>query len=251
MFRARIKAETLKEVIDVISTLVDEAKFKITKEGINIKAVDPAHVAMVDLSLSTKAFEEYKVTDVELGIDIDKFKDVLKLADTPSDILTLEYNKDKNKVVVDIGNIKRIMSLVDTSTMVDTKVPALNLPVKVVVKASAISKGIRASEKISDHIALVVSPDRLELTAKGNSEESAILTLTKDMKDDVEELECKQNTKSLFSIDYFMKMIKSVGASDKVTMNIGADYPVKLEFNIADGNGRVMYLLAPRIESET
>ncbi|MFA5771620.1 MAG: proliferating cell nuclear antigen (pcna) [Thermoplasmata archaeon] len=250
MFHAKIKAETLKEVIDVISKLVDEAKFKITKEGLNIKAVDPAHVAMVDLTLDIKAFEEYKATEMELGIDIDKFKDVLKLADSPSDILTLEYNKEKNKIVVDIGNIKRIMSLVDTSNMVDTKVPTLNLPVKVVVRASAISKGIMASEKISDHIALVVSPDRLELIAKGNAEESAILALTKDMKDDVEELECKQNTKSLFSIDYFMKMIKSVG-SGKVTMNIGADYPVKLEFNIADGNGRVMYLLAPRIESET
>ena len=38
----------------------------------DLKAVDPAHVAMVDLSLGKDAFEELEASDCELGIDIDK-----------------------------------------------------------------------------------------------------------------------------------------------------------------------------------
>ena len=59
MFEAKMKAEVLKEVIDVVSTLVDEAKFNVGKDSIGVKAVDPAHVAMVDLSLDRGAFDSY------------------------------------------------------------------------------------------------------------------------------------------------------------------------------------------------
>lgn len=44
MFEAKLKSEVLREVVDVISTLVDEAKFNIGKNGIIVKAVDPTHV---------------------------------------------------------------------------------------------------------------------------------------------------------------------------------------------------------------
>jgi len=33
-------------------------------------------------------------------------------------------------------------------------------------------------------------------------------------------------------------------------MHMGSDYPVKLEFSVANEKGEVTYLLAPRIESE-
>jgi proliferating cell nuclear antigen len=42
--------------VDVVSTLIDEAKFKIDSNGISLKAVDPAHVAMIDLHLDKGAF---------------------------------------------------------------------------------------------------------------------------------------------------------------------------------------------------
>jgi proliferating cell nuclear antigen len=45
-------------------------------------------------------------------------------------------------------------------------------------------------------------------------------------------------------------MIKPVKGDDNVTINLGNDNPIKLEFDIADKKGHVKYLLAPRIESE-
>ena len=42
MFQARTKADTLKELVTIVSTLVDEAKFMITADGISLRAVDPA-----------------------------------------------------------------------------------------------------------------------------------------------------------------------------------------------------------------
>jgi proliferating cell nuclear antigen len=45
-------------------------------------------------------------------------------------------------------------------------------------------------------------------------------------------------------------MAKVVKGTDTLTLNLGTDYPVKIEFDIANGGGHITYLLAPRIESD-
>ena len=245
MFKSKIKSETLKEIVDVVSTLVDETKINITKKGIGSKAVDPAHVAMVDINVDKKAFEEFKATETEIGVDIDKLRDVLKLS-RPGDVITMEYDEDKNRLVTQIDNITKRMALVDTAGMSDPKVPNLTLPVKLTINVSELKQGIRAAESVSDHVALQATPEGFEMSSEGETD-SFNLKVPKDL---LTELECKESAKSLFSLDYFANMIKSVGSSQTVTMYLGNDYPVNMEFDIAGGKGQVKYLLAPRIESD-
>ncbi|UCD92587.1 MAG: proliferating cell nuclear antigen (pcna) [Methanobacteriota archaeon] len=245
MFTAKAKSEVLKELIDVVSTLVDEVKFNVSKSGIAVKAVDPAHVAMVDLSLEKGAFEEYKGNDTELGIDINKIREVLKLA-RAGEIISIDHDEDKNRLIMSVGNIVRRMSLVDTAGMSDPKVPNLDLPAKLSVRTEELRQGIRASESVSDHIALISSPDSFEMISEGDTD-SVNLKLPKDL---LEELDCKETVRSLFPLDYFSNMIKAVSSAESITMHLGNDYPVRMEFDIAGGKGGVKYLLAPRIESE-
>lgn len=245
MFEAKVKAEVLKELVDVLSTLVDETKINANKEGISVRAVDPAHVAMVDLSLERAAFESYNADDQELGLDLDKVKEVLRLAKT-GDVIDLKYDEDKNKLILHVGNITRRMALVDTAGMSDTKVPNLNLPAKLTIRVEELRQGIRASENVSDHIALTVSPEGFTMQGEGDTD-SVDLKLGKDLLD---ELESKEQVRSMFPLDYFANMIKAITTAPSVTMYLGNDYPVKIEFQIGGGKGKVKYLLAPRIESD-
>jgi proliferating cell nuclear antigen len=246
MFQVEVKPEVLKEIVTVISTLVAEAKFNISPTGIAVKAVDPAHVAMVDLTLNANAFESYKASEGVLGINIEKLKEVLKLARTGEPIF-IRHDEEKNRLVLKVGNITRRMALVDTAGMTDPKVPNLNLPIKLTVGAGELEQGIKATESVSDHVSLIATPEEgFEMISEGDMEQ-ARLNLRKDM---LEEFECKEAARSLFSLDYFSNMIKAAGTSNKITMNLGTDFPVRLEFKIADGKGDVTYLLAPRIEDE-
>jgi len=245
VFKAKVKADILKEIINVVSPLVDEVKLTVGPDGIQLKAVDPAHVAMVELKLSKDAFEELKATSGELGVDIEKLKDVLKLAKS-GDVIAMEHNEDQNKLVLNIANITRRMSLVDTTGMSDPKVPNLAYPAKVVLSVDDLNQGIRASESVSDHIALKLANDGFELACEGDTD-SVSLKLKKDL---LKSVEVKEATRSLFSLDYFSNMIRAIPPGQDVTLNLGNDYPVRVEFKIADGDGQVMYLLAPRIESE-
>ncbi len=245
MFKARLKGDVLKEMIKVISTLVDEVKWNITTDGIDLKAVDPAHVAMVDLTLKKDAFEELEASDCELGIDIDKMKEVLSLAKA-GDIIDMFHDEEHNKLVVRIENITRNMSLVDTMGMSDPKMPQLNLPATIKLAAAELNQGIKASESISNHIALVANTEGFELSSQGDTD-SVSLKLRKDL---LLSLEVSEPVRSLFSLDYFSNMIRSVPSAGVVTLAIGQDYPAKMHFEIAEGNGNVTYLLAPRIEND-
>ena len=244
MFEAKARADILKEVVNVVSTLVDEAKFIINAEGLSLRAVDPAHIAMVDLSLAKDAFEDFKAEDEELGIDIDKMSQFLKLA-RGDDVVYMKHDEDKRRLSIVVGDITRRMSLIDTTGMSDPKVPSLNLPAKVTVKVDDLVQGIKASETVSDHIALTVTPEDFEMTCEGDLDQ----VNWKKAKKDLEELESPSSVRSLFPLEYFSNMLKAVPSGSSVTMHLGNDYPVKVEFKIAGGKGEVRYLLAPRIES--
>ena len=245
MFNAKVKSDVLKGIIDVTSPLVNEVKFNISQKGITLRAVDPAHVAMVDLQINDKEFEEFKADDMELGIDMDKLGGIMRLASS-GDTVSLEYDQESNKLIIKIGNLVRKMGLIDTAGMPDPKMPNLNLPAKVVLKASELTQGVRASEAVSDHLTLTVNKDNFELFAEGDTD-TVNLKLPKDL---LLELNTNSKCKSLFSIDYFSNMIKPVRGEDPITIMIGNDNPIKVEFDIAENKGHVIYLLAPRIESE-
>ena len=245
VFKATVKADVIKAVVDVTRPLVEEAKFNITPKGVSLRAVDPAHIAMVDIEVKDTAFEEYKADEMELGVDINKLSGILRLADSDS-VISLEYDKKSNRLIVRIGNLVRRIGLIDTAGMPDSKMPTLDLPAKTVVRAGELSKGIRASEMISDHLALTVDKDKFELYAEGDVD-TVNLTLSKDM---LIELNSPDKYKSLFSIDYLSNMIKPVKSEDSVTILSGNDNPIKVDLDFADGKGHVTYLLAPRIESE-
>ena len=244
MFSAELKSDTLKGLVNIISTLIDEVKFTITSEGMTLKAVDAAHVAMIEMEVEKCAFEKYEAEDCEIGLDLDKVKDVLKLA-ASGDVIGMEQDDTHGRLVFKVGNITRRMNLVDTTTMSDPKVPQLSLIDKISLPVDELQKGIRAADKISDHITLKAGPGYFDMSCEGDTD-----SVNLHLDGDLVKVEADSDVSSMFPLDYFSNIIKAIPAGTTVRVELDNDYPVKLVFSLADGNARVNYLLAPRIESE-
>ncbi len=244
MFEAKVRSDVLREVVNAVNILVDEAKFNLSKSEVSIRSVDPAHVAMVSLVLGKKAFEEFSAGEGEIGIDLEKLKDVLRLA-RGDEVISLRHEEDKNRLVVSVGNLTRRMSLVDTSSMSEPKLPNLEFLAEAVVRTEDLKQAVKASESISDHVTLTCNPDSFEIQSKGETD-SVDLKLQKDL---LEKLECKDTVSSMYPLEYFSKMINAISPQN-VSLHLGNRYPIKIEFQIANGEGRGEYLLAPRIENE-
>ncbi len=251
MFKARIKADNLKEFIGTVGSLVDEAKLNVNEDGMQIKAVDPSHVAMIEANLIKSAFDSYEADVAEMGIDVDKFKTVLTVAGK-EDMVSLEKDDKLNRLVVTIGNLTRAMPLLDTSGMPDPKVPSLDLPAFVSVSVEEISQGLKASKSVSDHIALSTTKDSFRLICEGDNQNRVDLTLGKEQ---LEKLVSPEETTSLFSLEYFALMVNSLPPDRILHINLGNDLPVKVDADLAiddltGAQGNVKFLLAPRIDRE-
>jgi len=247
MFRARIDASILRECVDAVLAVVDEARLKIGGEAWKVRAVDPANVALVDLELKREAFDEYNTEgeaegegEKVIGIPFDKLREVLRFA--VGDV-SLDIGDDK--IALQSSAYAYTLSLLDPSSLRgEPKIPELEFSTRVVVDADDFKKVLKAAEKISDQIAIGVQNNTFFVEAEGDME-TMRYSLHKDELGHLSGGDCR----SLFSLEYLAAMAKGF-ASDTLTLYISTDHPLKMEFEIADGNGKVVYMLAPRIEAE-
>jgi len=245
MFKARIRMEVLREMVEVISTLVSEVKLGISKDGVEIKAVDPSHVAMLVLKLNKNVFEEFTGEPTEIGLDVEKVKEVLRLC-KPGDVLDLQYDGGKNRLVLHVGKVTRHMSVVDPAGITDPKVPNVSPPGVAVVKMEELRQGIRGSESISDHVTITLDAEGFTMHSEGETDRVDL----KLPKEALKRLEAKETVKSMYPLDFFSNMVKSITSSDEVTLFVGNEYPLKIEFKVAGDKGEGRFLLAPRVEED-
>lgn len=247
MFSAKIKAEFIKTIIDATAILVDESKFKFGEDGMYGRTVDPAHVGMIDFKIDKNAFDEYQCdNEMEIGIDLEKLTSILRIAGT-EDMISFIYAKDQGRMTVNIGNLTRKIALLNTAEMPDTKIPSLDLPAKISIPVNEMWQAIRAAEPISDHIKLIADSESFQMIAEGDTD----VVELKLSKEQLYDLKCNETVKSMFPLDYLSDMIKvAKGKTEEVHLLLGNNFPLKLEFNMAEKAITIVYLLAPRIESD-
>ncbi len=244
MFKAQIKSDRLKDSIEILSVMIDEAKFKLTPEGISARAVDAANVAMVSFDLAKDAFESYEATEGELGIDLKKLNGVMEMANK-DDMINLELDEKDHKLVVRMRGLAYTMSLLDPSSIrKEPKVPTLDLPARIVIRGEDIKRAVKAAEKVGDYMSMGVRGDVFFMEAEGDTDK-VLVEMTKDQLIEFKPAEAK----ALFSLDYLSDMSKTAGKASEVTLNIGNDYPLKVDFLFAEGHGHAEYMMAPRVES--
>ena len=238
--------DLLRDSIGAVSNLINEGVFKLDKDGIELKSMDSANVAMVDLKLLASAFRSFEVkNEVKFGVNIIDFASVLKRA-KPIESISLEL-KGNSLGIEFSGDVKRVFNMPLLDLNLGGKSPSLNFPVSIELKTSIIEDGINDAEIISDAITLEADPDSFIMKTEGENRK-AELKLEKGHNALID-LKAKDHIKSTFPLDYLKKMIKGSKISDTVILQLGNDYPLRLDFKIVD-KLQLGFVLAPRIESE-
>lgn len=247
MLRLTISVKNLKEIADLLNTVVTEAKFKIDGNGISVIAVDPAHVAMISITVPKDVFSEFQTDgEEEIALDIERLKSVIRLANS-SDIVSLA--REKGKLKFEINNIVKSISLLDNSTVTTPRIPQINAEFYIVLGKSELERGLKAAEDVSDSIRFTLSGEDFRARSMSDSEESEMV-LTKDM---IKEIKCQNTIKSSYPLEYLLKLVKSLASTDDLKLSFKDDYPLTIEFNFGQGKStpsaiKGSFLLAPRME---
>ena len=247
MFKAIVDAETLRTAIDSVSVLVDECKIHLQEDGIQIRAVDPANVGMVDLSLSADAFESYEADGGLIGVNLSRLDDIATMADA-GQLVQLELDEETRKLHIRVDGLEYTLALIDPDSIrQEPDIPELDLPAQIVIEGSDIDRAVKAADMVSDHIALGVDEDEelFYVDAQGDTDDVHFELAREDLIDLT-----AGPAHSLFSLDYLKDMNRAIPNAGEVTVDLGEEFPVQIHFEIAEGMGQVTFMLAPRIQSD-
>jgi len=234
--------------ISIISELVNEARFKITPNALELVAMDPANVAMIVFKFLSSAFTEYDVKkDAEIAVNLSSLKQVLKRVGA-SDMMTIELD-DNSRLKIEIkSKTTRTfhLPLIDIEEK-EQKVPELNFPLSVTIKSSIMNEAVEDAGIVADAVTFGVEAGKFTVSAEGDLSKAKI-----EIKDDEDTkivTDSKEKIKSKYSIEYLKKMMTASKLSDSVLVAFNSDYPLKLEYKVVD-KLVMSFILAPRVENE-
>jgi len=239
-------SEEWKAVISAVSTLVEEATFEATVEGISFRGMDPSHVALIDISWPNTAFEKFSCDgDIKFGVRIDEFSKLIKRADKSN---AIEINiSDDNMLLVTIGKNKKYKMRLIESSASDTPLPKIPYDTKISLTTTSFDKVLGDVQVVSDYLTINATKSQAEFSGKGDSGEVNIV-LEKN-KDELTELDVKEDSSGTYSLEYLNPIVKAVGTSvETITCEFSSSKPLRIEFKVAN-IGRIHFYLAPRVES--
>ena len=247
-FEAAIEANHLQQAIDAAHAVVDECRVHLCDDGLVIRAVDPANVAMVDEHVSAEAFETYDTDCGEIGIDLGRLAEVVGIANEEDDLVQFDLDAKTRKLDVQVNAVEYTLALIDPEAIrMEPDIPDLDLPASFSIGQADFKRAIRAADMVSDHVWFRVDADDgcFVAGAEGDTDDVELEIGEEELENaDLHEAD------SLFSLDYLKDLRKPLPKDTAVDVQLGREFPVVLEFELADGAIDVTYMLAPRIQGD-
>jgi len=246
----RIEFEDAKnwlELLDAIRDIVEEAVFVATQEGLTLRAMDSARVAMIDLKLPVVYFPDYKIDEEKVNFAIsvaDMVKSLKGIKKGYRLIMELTENNTLKLEFLGKGRHSFEFPLLDISP---ESIPSLklNFEAHIRIETDILANAIDNLEKFSDYITFKASSDKLVLT--GRSEKGK--ATSEFLKDELISLEVVRDCISSYSTEYLQNILGKSKLSEVTALDFGTKMPLKATYILA-GEGEVSYYLAPRTEVE-
>ena len=251
VFKASISdARLWKNLLGAISTLIEEADFNATPEGIKLRSMDPSHVAMVDFEWQRSAFEEYTCEQpTKIRVSIASMLRLLKRVGS-DEVLEMLYDDKMRKLNLTLkGKMMRKFTMPTLEpAQEEVPTPKITFNSKVKLTTSILRDIIDDVRAVSDNVRLEATTERLTAVA-ATELSSALIELDKGS-EMLLELDVKERSKATFNLNYLSEITKAgASTSEIVTVEFSSNMPIRLQFEIPQ-QGRLQYYMAPRLEEE-
>lgn len=251
MFKAKVAdGKLLRDMISAIAILVDEATFNLDSEKIELRAMDPSRVAMVDFEWPKTIFDEYQCDQPQkMCINIGELLKLLRRTGK-EEAIELVLNPETARLQIAItGKYTRTFNM-PTLEPQEEEVPTPKITFKVQAKTttSGLRQAIEDAQIVSDHVRIEADAEKLVFNASGDLM-GAVIQLDK-ASDALLDLQTQEPAKATFSLSYLAEIIKAASATSEIaSLQFANDMPIRVEFH-QPKEGKLTYYLAPRIEVE-
>ena len=236
------EAKYIKSIIDVLAKLADEVAFQLTPDGLRVKALDPARVALIDIDLPSTAFLEYDVPeDTIAGISTANLAKLLKKI-KKGDKFVMEVTEDTITITIESISRRKYRFRNMEVPVPDIPEAKLEFNVEAQLLVDVIKHAIKDAEAVGDTLE-IEAPDEDTLYLRGVGTTTTETKLTRDMAALID-LIVKEPSKSMYQLEYLKHVVNLTRIAEIVVLRFSSDMPLEMEFSLAEG--RVKYLLAPK-----
>jgi len=239
----------LKDSLDAISGLINEATFEFSPEGLTLKAIDPAIVAMTMLKMLPTCFSQYEIeSTVKITVNLDYFLEVLKRV-KQSDKVIIELDNAKGVLKVSMrGNMNRefLIALIENPEK-EQKVPNPEFEGEIIVDNNVLREAVKNCQMVSDCATFIANNEWFEISASGDLN-NVKQELTKDSPF-LKQLRYPIEQKSKYSLEYLDKIIRGDKVSEQTIIKFKTDYLLMVEYKTIDKIS-LTFILAPRVDND-
>lgn len=248
MFLAKTSTSSeWKAVVSAIKTLVEEATFEATNEALSFRAMDPSHIALVDLYWPNTAFEKYecdkqfkftlRVEDLVRLIGRSESKDSVEVSSTEEDAILLRFSN---------GYKREFTIHLIESSISSAPLPKLQFDAKIIMTKNVFEKLLGDVSVVSDQVTIHAVKEKLSFEGKSDIGRANIQLDKNDPS--ILDMQVNAESRATYSIDYLLGITKAIGSvSDNVLYEFSTKKPIRLEFKLNDQGSRIHYYLAPRV----
>ena len=234
-------AKSFITIIEALGNIVDEALFTFSQEGLSVKALDPAQVALISVEIPADSFIEYSV-DRELSVGVN-VSNLLKTLPRPKkgDKLIFGANEEFYEAILEGITTKRYKyRSIEVSA---SEIPEIDLDfkVRVVTVAKAFKDAIKDLKGAGTLVFVAEDDQYLYLKAPDLGAEAKLSRLGGSILD----MEVKEPSRNSYDEDYINKVLNLATVTDTLEIKFGSEIPLYLSFALVEG-GSVKYLLAPK-----
>jgi len=246
--KLRARTRTLDSLLAAVGSLVDECRLTFDPDGLRVAAMDPATVAAVEVELAASATAAYDADGTTVGVDVGRLREVLGMVDGDEPV-TLALDPETFRLHVVADGLAYAMGLFDPeSVRAPPEIQELGFEhtAALTLSGETVGRFVTAAGMVADHLTLAVDPGEEAFVVSADGD-------TDDVRFVVSAAEATAfetgDAESLFSLSYLECIERAVPTGTDVRVTLGQEAPLGVEYEVADGGGRVAAFVAPRLQT--
>jgi len=236
-----------KAIAAAVKTLVEEATFEANSQGLTFRAMDPSHVALVDLALPNASFASFECDKpFKFSVRVEDLVKLIGRSDSKDSVEISSTEEDAIAVKLSNGYKREFTIHLIESTAGSAPLPKLEFDTKASLTKTILEKVLGDISVVSDQVTMQASKEKITFSGKSDVGKAEISLAGND----ADVLEFKgADSRATYSIDYVSGILKALGGvTDTVQVEFSTKKPLRLELKLNDQGAKMWYFLAPRVQ---
>lgn len=243
-----VDARVWRYSIAAVEDLIENAIMVVNESGLMMRAMDPAHVAMIEFMIPREGFDIIDIDkEYRIPVNLENMMKILRRAGKKDEIV-IEYQPPSIRVGLSSPEgVERFFEFSALSPGVVEEPPELSLEFP--VKASVVPQAFRSSYKVLSEVGEVfeIVSDQSKMLLQSSSEIGEVFIELSQESGLLRSYEFKaeKEQRSKYSLSYLDKISKVSMISDDVEIAYGESLPVRITTSLPR-SARLTLYVAPR-----